>query len=147
MELKFSKVRLVKSPIKAHETDAGIDFFIPDDYPDTEILPGNSALIPLGIQVCLPKHYALVFFNKSGVAARLHLLVGSCVIDEGYQGELILNLNNVSTVPAIVHPGDKIIQGLLIPVPEVTLKQVFLDKLYEDGRSDRGAGGFGSTGN
>ena len=102
--LKYCKVRNVKSPARAHATDAGIDFYIPEDiqhdtflakcdvtkcYPAatfTEgilksivLAPGQSVLIPSGIHVKIPHGYALIYMNKSGVASKKHLHVGACV--------------------------------------------------------------------
>ena len=144
--LRFSKIRNVKSPYRAHPTDAGIDFFVPDDFPKTEIHPGDSILIPGGIKVKIPAGHALIFFNKSGVAAKKSLVLGSCVVDQDYQGELIFNLHNIGKTFQYISPGDKIVQGILLPVfyamPEEVKNE---DELY-DKVTDRGAGGFGSTG-
>lgn len=80
--MKFSKVREVKSPCRAHDTDAGIDFFIPEDFVSTKMKVGDSVLIPSGIKVNVPKGYMLTAFNKSGVATKKGLSVGACVVDE-----------------------------------------------------------------
>lgn len=103
--LKYTKVRNVKSPCRAHEFDAGIDFFVPSDltlddmkpkfettgdYLLTEhnedgtiksftLHPNQSVLIPSGIKVKVPEGYMLQFANKSGVASKRHLFVGACV--------------------------------------------------------------------
>lgn len=144
--IKFAKIRDVKSPCRAHPTDAGIDFFVPNDFGKMEIRPGESILIPGGIKVNVPNGYALVFFNKSGVAANKSLVLGSCVVDQDYQGELMYNLHNIGKTFQFINAGDKIVQGILLPmfyaVPEEVESE---DKLYES-VSDRGAGGFGSTG-
>lgn len=151
----FSKIRDVKSPQRGTKGSAGIDFFVPED---TSILsknvtgrivigPGESVLIPSGIKVILPKGYALVFFNKSGVATKKGLQVGACVVDEDYRGEVHLHVTNVTKTMAIIHPGDKLVQGLLIQVPDVQITEVLADQ-YDQFASDseRGSGGFGSTG-
>ena len=102
--LKFCKVRAVKSPVRAHPEDAGIDFFVPEDLKKDEFLtkcdvtkqyvrvncdgdvvkeivlaPGQSVLIPSGIHVKVPTGHALIYMNKSGVASKKHLHVGACV--------------------------------------------------------------------
>lgn len=147
-KLKFAKIRDVKDPCRAHPTDAGIDFFVPNDFNETEVLPNQSILINGGVKVKIPKGYALIFFNKSGVAAKKHLVLGSCVIDECYEGELIYNLNNIGNTFQVIRPGEKIVQGILLPVNYAEVEMVdSVDELYKDSTSTRGEGGFGSTGN
>ena len=63
--MKFSKVREVKTPQRANLTDAGIDFFVPEDQSTISLTPGESCLIPSGIKVNVPEGYALIAFNKS----------------------------------------------------------------------------------
>lgn len=81
--MKILKIRDVKTPTRANMYDAGIDFFIPNDYTGKTILqPNESVLIPSGIKVNIPNGYMLTAFNKSGIASKQNLLVGACVIDE-----------------------------------------------------------------
>lgn len=165
--LLFSKVRDVKSPIRAHDTDAGIDFFIPNDITAADLkkseeatgtyltvdltkktiyIPAHgSALIPSGIKVLVPKGYALIFFNKSGVATKKHLLRGACVADHGFQGEILFNMNNVSAKGVELAFGEKIIQGVLIQVGSHEPVEVD-DIMNYTVQSERGEGGFGSSG-
>ena len=77
--MKFCKVRKVKTPIRANNTDAGIDFFVPEDQKIISLDPGESCLIPSGIKCNVPEGFALVAFNKSGVAVKkaLHGKSGS----------------------------------------------------------------------
>lgn len=104
--LKYCKVRKVKTPTRAHATDAGIDFFVPEDLTaevmakkcettgcDVEmeladdgktvkcfiLKPNESILIPSGIKMKVPEGYMLQYNNKSGVASKRGLLVGACV--------------------------------------------------------------------
>lgn len=171
--LKYCKVREVKSPCRAHETDAGIDFYVPssltmDDmkpkfetsgsYPlttfnengtikDFTLKPGQSVLIPSGIKVKVPDGYMLQYTNKSGIASKRGLLVGANVVDIGYEGECHINLYNVSDHDAIIAAGDKIVQGIMVKVGfNMPVEVENEDKLYGDIRSDRGSGGFGSSG-
>ena len=171
--LKYCKVRNVKSPARAHSTDAGIDWFVPEDltlsemqekdkmtgcspqycrnekgFIETIVLqPGQSVLIPSGIKVKVPDGYAMIYDNKSGVASKKHLHVGACVIDENYQGECNINVTNVGDCNITISAEEKLVQGILIPVNYAQLEEVStLDELYADGVSDRGTGGFGSTG-
>ena len=148
--MKISKVRKVKTPTRANYTDAGIDFFVPNDksilkYGMIQLKPGESCLIPSGIKVNVPEGHALVAFNKSGVAVKKSLHVGACVIDCGYQGEVHINLTNVGLVNQMLLPGDKIVQFVLLHLGDPKVQLVKENNLYES-ESSRGEGGFGSSG-
>jgi len=143
--MKFAKIREVKTPTRANSTDAGIDFFVPEDQSNIKIFPGDSCLIPSGIKVNVPEGFALVAFNKSGVAVKKQLYAGACVVDCGYQGEVHINLTNVGKEEQYIKPGDKIIQFVLLPLGDPNLFELEEDELYEN-ESSRGDGGFGSTG-
>jgi dUTPase len=170
MKIFFKKVRDVKSPSKAHDTDAGIDLYVPkinEDFLDTffkinnriywkdiddirkEIFisekriyapSGSNLLIPSGICFSLPKGYCLVAFNKSSIASKKGLILGACVIDYGYTNEVIINFINVSDTFQYLKEGEKCIQLLLLPVPEISL-------IEKDFDSSNSRGGFGSTEN
>ena len=143
--MKFAKTRDVKSPTRANPTDAGIDFFIPNDMPKIELRSGDKCLIPSGIKVDVPEGYALIAFNKSGVATGRELQVGACVVDCGYQGEVHVHLTNVGGPACHIKPGDKIVQFLLLPLGSPVIEEVPNDELFAE-VSLRGEGGFGSTG-
>lgn len=146
--LKVSKIRNVKTPTRGTEGSAGIDFYIPNDYPALEIenvMPGQSVFIPSGIKANVPTGFALIAFNKSGVALKKDMTVGACVVDSDYQGEIHLHLTNVGTKPTTLNPGDKLVQFLLVPVDHGAVEVVELDNLYTE-QTNRGSGGFGSTG-
>tara|TARA_B100001094_G_C18014343_1_gene711763 strand:- start:21 stop:455 length:435 start_codon:yes stop_codon:yes gene_type:complete len=142
--MKVSKIREVKTPVRGTEKSAGIDFFVPEGISET-LSPGKSCLIPSGIKASVPDNHALIAFNKSGVAVKKNLHVGACVVDEDYQGEIHINLTNVGKEAVDIKPGEKIIQFVLVPVfyDEITVvdeTDLFLQ------RTERGSGGFGSTG-
>ena len=143
--MKISKIKNVKLPTRANSTDAGIDFFVPEDQKMIRINPGESCLIASGIKVNVPKGFALVAFNKSGVAVKKSLHVGACVVDNGYQGEVHINLTNVGEHEQVINPGDKIVQFVLLPLGDPFLQEVPESELYVE-VSTRGEGGFGSTG-
>lgn len=145
--LYVTRVRDVKLPQRAHDEDAGYDFFVPNDFAPYTLLPGNDVLIPSGIKVIVPKGYALVAHNKSGVATKLKLGHGAEVCDEGYSGEVHIHLINHGSDAVIIKPGMKVIQFLLLEVG----KQVVIEignAEYEERMEQyiRGANGFGSTG-
>ena len=143
--MKFAKTRDVKPPTRANPTDAGIDFFIPNDMPKVEIRSGDKCLIPSGIKVDVPEGYALIAFNKSGIATGRELQVGACVVDCGYQGEVHFHLFNYGNNVVWLHPGEKIVQFVLLPLGDPAVEEVKEKDLYTE-VSSRGEGGFGSTG-
>lgn len=168
LKIVVEKVTDVQTPCKAHQTDAGIDFYLPSDLEyivqngkginiglytrpldptnDTitstavEIRPHESVLLPMGVKVNLPDNYGLVFFNRSGIATKKHLFRGACVVDKGYTGLLYVNLTNVSNNTQYLLPGEKLIQAMLLPVPEVDIEEGKVDI-----DTERGEGGFGSS--
>ena len=145
--MKLSKIRKVKTPTRGTEGSAGIDFFVPNDYPPDlcTVQPGERFFIPSGIKANVPTGYALIAFNKSGVALKKGLMVGACVVDSDYQGEIHLHLVNTSDKTVTIEPGDKLTQFLLIPVDHCAVEVVDESDLFEE-ETQRGAGGFGSTG-
>jgi len=145
--LAVAKVRSVKTPTRGTVGSAGIDFYVPDDYPDNlcKVSPGEKYFIPSGIKANVPNGYALIAMNKSGVSLKKNLIVGACVVDSDYQGEIHLHLVNIGQEPVNISPGDKLVQFLLVPVNHGPVKLVNERYLYS-GASDRGSGGFGSTG-
>ena len=82
--------------------------------------------------------------NKSGIASKKQLIVGACVVDSGYDGEVLVNLHNLSPESRIIEPGQKIAQAVLTPIVTCGVGEVTEDSLNRT--STRGAGGFGSTG-
>ena len=145
--LKVKKVKDVKTPQRGTKGSAGIDFFIPESQEPITLAPGESAFIPSGIKANIPTGYALVAMNKSGVAAKRSLLVGACLIDEDYQGEMHIDLKNVGTESQTLNPGDKIIQLVCLPINYVEIQEVQSESdLFGDVVTERGEGGFGSTG-
>jgi len=146
MYLRFSKIRDVKSPRRAHPTDAGIDFYVPNDFEQMVLCSNESILIPSGIKVEVPFGYAAIFMNKSGFASRNEILVGAQVIDTYYSGEVHIDLHNVGKTNILINPGDKVIQLIMFPIAQCGVMEVSEDKLYKDFEIEyRGSNGFGST--
>jgi len=143
--MKISRIRDVKIPTRGTSKSAGIDFFVPNDYLELTLLPGNSALIPTGIKADIPTGYMLTAFNKSGVATKQLLIKGAEVCDEDYQGEIHIHVINVGTEAQLITPGQKLIQFVLVPVFYDIIEDVPLEELYSE-MTERGEGGFGSTG-
>jgi dUTP pyrophosphatase len=145
--MKFLKIKDVKTPTRGTSQSAGIDLYIPNDYPLTEIDPQVSVFIPSGLKINVPKNNVLIAMNKSGIALKKNLQVGACVIDEDYQGEVHIHLTNVGTHPCTIEGGDKIVQCLLMPINyDVVELATDEDDMWNGEETERGDGGFGSTG-
>lgn len=135
-----------KLPQRAHKTDAGMDFFFaPYDGTTVRIAPGSSALLETGVKVEVPSGCMLQIMNKSGVASKRQLLTGACVVDEGYDGEIFVNLQNVGRDVQYIEPGQKIAQGVFVRIEKPELIEISSDNIY-NGKTARGAGALGSTG-
>lgn len=153
-ELKIKKTLNVfrvrdtaKLPQRAHPTDAGMDLFYCPEHHDgwLSIKPGGSAVLETGLKIEVPNGFMLQIMNKSGVASKRQLVTGACVVDNGYDGEIFVNLQNIGTLPQVLEPGQKIAQAVLIPISIPQLNEIDSDSIY-DTKTDRGSGGFGSTG-
>ena len=143
--LGFTKTRDVKDPVRGHRTDAGIDFFVPNDYFEITLRPNEDVLIDSGIKVIIPEGYALIFKEKSGVAVKKKLTIGAAVVDSDYRGVVHFHLFNNGNDIVTISPGDKIIQGLIVPI--MLCEPVEIDEYeYILHDTERGEGGFGSTG-
>ena len=137
-------------PVRANPSDAGLDVFYCPEKPGSALMihPKQSVVVETGLKFGVPHGFMLEVKNRSSVAAKKQLLVGACVIDPGYNGELFVNLHNVGKESKIIHPGDKIAQVVMIPVIHFRARKVMTDNLYENPIcvSNRNTGGFGSTG-
>jgi dUTPase len=84
--------------------------------------------------------------NKSSVASKMHLITGACVVDEGYTGEIFVNLHNIGKDTEFIEPGQKIAQGVFVRIEKPVLYEIDTDSVY-DIKTARGEGSLGSTGN
>tara|TARA_R110002153_G_scaffold1580_16_gene8136 strand:+ start:1095 stop:1574 length:480 start_codon:yes stop_codon:yes gene_type:complete len=157
MKLKVFRLRpQAKLPHRAHPTDAGCDVFYChraddlftsdsiDDRGNIIVYPNTTCLIPTGIKVEFASNHMLEVKNKSGIASKKNLVVGACVIDHLYDGEVYINLHNIGKVPRIIEPGQKVAQVVLVPISTCEVEEVFEDNLNQG--TARSEGGFGSTG-
>lgn len=174
--IQFTKIRKVKSPNRANSHDAGTDFFIPEytdsflsdlkeknsknkityqtliDGDGSEVLemtlaPHTQINIPSGIRVnILDKNTYLDANNKSGVSTKYRLVVGAKVIDAGYQGEIHLNLINTSEENVTIRSGQKIVQFIHKEYIDTQWEEITNEQYDQIEVSDRGTGGFASTG-
>ena len=137
-------------PVRANPSDAGLDvFYCPSDDRDSiRIDSGESLILETGLKFGVPHGFMLEVKNRSSVAAKRQLIVGACVIDPGYNGELFVNLHNIGRHPQIIENGQKIAQVVMVPVIHFRARKVMTDCLYDSDIciSNRGSGGFGSTG-
>ena len=125
-------------PTRAHETDAGLDLYAPED----KLVPcfGGSATFDTGVHVQLPPNTVGFIKSKSGLNVKRGI-TSEGVIDVGYTGSIVVKLYNHSDTAYMVSKGDKISQ--LVVVPIATPPIIVVDELD---KSERGNNGFGSTG-
>jgi dUTP pyrophosphatase len=144
--MKIAIVRDVKTPNRGTKKSAGIDFYVPNDFPGNHFLASTQDVrIKSGIYAKVPKGFALIVMNKSGQATKKGLQVGACVIDEDYQNEIEIHVRNISSDIVEIEPGEKLVQMLLVPVSYQGISIVSeINKLFPE-TSERN-GGFGSTG-
>jgi dUTP pyrophosphatase len=143
-DLTFSRITDVELPKYSSDEASGIDFYTPKTFEKVELKPNESILIASGIHLNIPYGYELVGYNKSGIAAKRKLVLGACVIDSDYQGELLINIHNIGTEVQVIEPNMKIAQFLFRPRGWANLIEVDFGDLYKV-KTKRGEGGFGST--
>jgi len=134
---------IVRLPFYATDGAAGMDLSacIPEAV---TILPWSRAMIGTGLALELPSpEYVALVFPRSGLASRFGISLANAVgvIDSDYTGEIVCPVQNNSPEPFTLNPGDRIAQILFLPVARAVLETV--DELAP---SERGEGGFGSTG-
>lgn len=134
-------------PSRAHETDAGLDLYTPVDvaverckWTPSEGLTVGSAVIDTGVHVEIPKGYVGFIKSKSGLMVKSGLTADG-TIDCGYTGSIVVKLFNHTSHTHFFEAGDKIAQLVLLPIITPDLEVV--DSLED---TERGDGGFGSTG-
>ena len=108
-----------KLPERAHPTDAGMDLFycVPPDQEQSPLFarPHGSALFPTGLKIEVPEGYMLEIKSKSGIAVKRGCVVGACVVDRGYTGEIFVNLwNFFSLIPEIKLPRQFLLRSIPI---------------------------------
>lgn len=136
---------MTKLPEYATDGSAGLDLraCIPDAI---RLYPGQTRLIPTGIEIHIGDPSVMgVLCPRSGLGHKHGIVLGNLVgiIDSDYQGEIMVSAwnRNSEGPPFVIHPGDRIAQMMFVPVirPSLTVVESFDE-------TERGAGGFGSTG-
>ena len=144
MEIMMKKLREnAKIPKRATNGSAGMDLYACIDEPIT-LAPGQLAIVPTGIAIALPENSCAAFlYARSGLGVKhgICLSNGVGVIDSDYRGEICAGLCNVSDKPYTIEPDERICQMVIAPV--LTPDVVEASELDD---TDRGEGGFGSTG-
>jgi len=141
MVLKFKRIHQDATiPAYAHPSDAGMDVRSVEDL----VVPARGrALVHTGLVMLLPPGYEAQVRPRSGLALKSGVTVLNTpgTIDSGYRGEVGVILFNSSDEPFKVAKGDKIAQIVIAPVTQPEIEET-----DEVDSTDRGAGGFGSTG-
>ncbi len=108
-----------------------------------KIEPGKTSIVPTGISVSIPKNFEIQIRSRSGLAAKsqISVLNSPGTIDADYRGELKVILINLGNKTFVIEKGARIAQMVLCPIVKAKFKEV--DNLDD---TNRGAGGFGSTG-
>ena len=148
LELKIKRLSETATlPKKAHPTDACFDIYADAlsfrSDGEITIAPHETVKIPTGFATNIPHGYWGAVFARSGLATKEGLRPANCVgvCDSDYRGEYIVALHNDSEEIRYVEPGERIAQIVLMPYVQMSFVEV--DELTE---TERGNGGFGSTG-
>ena len=129
-----------KLPTYAHDGDACFDLYA-DDV--NEMCGGAVFTCDTGLSVEVPQGYAMMIYSRSGHGFKNNMRLANCVgvLDSGYRGPVMVKLTCDRQIQYVPKVGDRIAQAMLIPVPVVTFEEV-----TELSDSERGEGGFGSSG-
>ena len=145
VELKILDARLRQQmPAYATPGSAGLDLRACIDAP-LELAPNAWQLVPTGMAIHLADPgYAAMLLPRSGLGHKHGIVLGNLVglIDSDYQGQLMVSLWNRTDSPFVIEPMERVAQMVIVPVvqPQFTLVEAF------SGSSERGEGGYGSTG-
>lgn len=140
-KLLFKKL-LAAAVLPSYQTKAASGF----DFCSTEqviLKAGEVKLVPTGLSVEIPEGYELQVRARSGLAAKkgVFLVNGIGTIDADYRGEIKIIMSTCSSEPVILEAGERVAQGVLMAV-----EQAEISEATELSETERGSGGFGSTG-
>lgn len=127
-------------PEYAHEGDAGMDFRITKAV---ELGAGETRIVPTGVRMAIPEGYVGLCFPRSGLSSYMGVTLANAVgvIDSTYRGEIRAPLHNMTDHAVSLERGERVFQMIVMPYPHVTIDVV---ESLDD--TDRGEGGFGSSG-
>jgi len=148
--IEYNRTHLnAHSPTRGNPSVAGLDvYFSPKEHEPITVAPGESVVLPTGLKFGVPHGYMLEVKNRSSVAAKRSLVVGACVVDSGYEGEVFVNLHNIGNEAQVVEPHTKIAQVVMTPVVSFRAMETTNPDLYgwyPITISERGDGALGST--
>ena len=139
MIIEFKKTsEKAQLPSFAHPNDAGMDLYTIENL---VLQPGERGRLSTGIAMAIPQGYVGLIWEKSGLSFKQGIKTMGGVIDAGYRGEVIIGVINTSNEAYSFAEGDKVAQMLIQKIEHPEWKEV--EELSE---TDRGEGGFGSTG-
>jgi dUTP pyrophosphatase len=143
MNVKIKRLnKLAKIPTRGTAESAGYDLYAATDK-DIQIPPHSNVKIGTGIAMSIPNGFFGGIFARSGVATKRNMRPSNCVgiVDSDYTGEVIVSIHNDSTETKTIQRGERIAQLVIVPY-----LSVMFDEVNELDETDRGDGGFGSTG-
>lgn len=140
MKITVQKTMNTPDPVRAHDTDAGLDLHVPEGQ-GCLVRPGAIYTIDLGVRVAIPDgYYGQLVLRSSAGAKGLTIPHGVGVIDSGYRGNLKVLVAALAE-PVLVAAKDRICQLIILPLPPVDVEIGAVDD-----NTSRSTGGFGSTG-
>ena len=140
MKVTIQKTMNVQAPTRAHDADAGLDLYVPEGQ-TCLVRRGAVYTIDLGIRTMIPDgYYGQLTLRSSAGEKGLILPNGVGIIDSGYRGNLKILVAALAE-PVLVAARDRICQLIILPQPTVEVKAGIVDS-----DTERGQGGFGSTG-
>ncbi|PDZ06566.1 dUTP diphosphatase [Bacillus cereus] len=144
LRVKIKRVKDVELPKYAKPGDSGFDLVAAED---TIIWPGETKVVPTGLAFEIPPGYELQVRPRSGMTRNTKLRVVLGTVDSGYRGEVGVLVDNTEVPKAVnmqahvIERGTRIAQGVIAPVVTAHFEEA--DELSD---SERGTGGYGSTG-
>lgn len=138
------RIKLVRegaiTPTYATEGSAGADIY---SCIDAKIEPNETVMIPTGLAIELPRGLVGLLYPRSGISTKrgLSLINSVGVVDEDYRGEIMVALHNYSTTTQYVNKGERIAQLVIAPYVQ---ERFYVETVLS--ATERGNGGFGSTG-
>lgn len=140
IEVPFTLAPGAQPPRRAHASDAGWDLSL---MVNVKIPVNGHVVASTGVSVDIPDGYVGKVFVRSSLGFKRHVVLsnGTGIIDAGYTGEIMVSLHNEGTAPVWLRGGERVAQLVVEKLPVVEFVEV-----EELGASERGVGGFGSTG-
>ena len=149
LQIKFVNTSDNPDPIWAKEGDSGFDLraCLPKSEKEVILQPFERMLIPTGLYFELPMGYELQIRPRSGHSFKTGLMAILGTVDTGYRGEIKVIMINLSNEPQKIEAGERVAQGVVTSRVSTEFgKLIKLESVKELSETERGSGGFGSTG-